>query len=244
MSTPSSYTFPIAFRDVHYFALLYRANAERVYHRLIGTDLKPALFAGRSPMVAVGLIHYKDSDLGAYNEVILAIPVVPAKQDAGWKNWMNLYSSRQNRAVGQYIIHIPVTTQQSVDAGCGIWGYPKIKLPIEHQFGKQELHSTIFSTEHSPTIEFQGSLGISLPVPGMNLMTYSLLNGHWMKTWVDVQSNMRCRPFADVRINPLQQSTEMAREIALLGIADRSPLLTLEASKFSAKFHAPEPMHQ
>ena len=241
MSTTPSYSFPVEFRDVHYIALLYRSNTNAIQHYLKSTRLKPALVLGGKPLVAVGLIQYKDSDLGAYHEVIIAIPVVPVASGSGWKSWLDLYASKENREIGQYIIQIPVTTQQSVDAGRNIWGYPKTLLPIDHQFEKSKLKTTIFSESQLAEVCITGSLGIAVPVPGMNLMTYSLLNNQWMKTWVDVNATMKCRPFADIRISLKNQTTEIATCISELGITNQAPFLTLEATKFKAQFHAPEP---
>lgn len=134
MGTSTDYSFPVVFRDVHYIAALYTSNFFAVNKKLSGTGLKAALVMNGKPVVALGLIQYKDSDLGSYNEVIIAIPVIPINCKSGWMNWLDLYAPLKSRKGGQYILHIPVTTQKSVDAGRLCWGYPKTLLPIEHDF--------------------------------------------------------------------------------------------------------------
>ena len=134
MNNTLGYTFPVNFGDVHYIAALYQSNTEAVKKQLVGTGLKEGLILNGKPVVAVGLIQYKKSDLGAYNEVIIAIPVIPEHEKSGYANWLELYAPLKTRKLGQYIIHIPVNSVQSMEAGRNLWGYPKTVLAINHQF--------------------------------------------------------------------------------------------------------------
>ena len=86
-------------------------------------------------------------------------------------------------------------------------------------------------------IEFKGSLGMGLPVSSMNLMTYSFLQEQILKTTVDVRSNMRWKPFADIRITANDTTDPMCKDIIDLGICNKKPLFTIEATKFRAKFN-------
>jgi len=236
--------FPLAFRDVHYMALLYRANSFEVLQHLDGTGLKPALYFLGSPVVAVGLIQYKDSDLGAYHEIILSIPVV-LHDDSSHQlsNWLDLYAGFEKRRGGQYIIHIPVTSQVSVDGGRNLWGYPKTLEPITHDFSHNKINSCLKDTDGNTVLDWKGSVGIGIPIPSMNLMTYSFLDGSLMKTRVDVNAKMKWFPFADIHLNIKDNKSVMARDIKSMGLADKKPIAILGTEKFSARFHAPEKIH-
>ena len=139
MHSQLEYSFPLNFRDVHYLALTYSSTFNAINKYLQGTNLKAGLVFNGKPLIAVGLIEYKDSDLGAYNEVIIAIPVVPKHVKSGISNWLDLYSPLKIRKLGQYIIHIPVTSEKSMLAGRELWGYPKIIRKIIHSFGKNKI---------------------------------------------------------------------------------------------------------
>jgi RNA polymerase-binding transcription factor DksA len=89
MSDQQAYTFPVQFDDVHYIASLYTADKKKVNNLLEGTGLKAGLHFFGKPVVALGLIQYKVSDLGAYNEIILAIPVIRNNEKTGLKNWFS-----------------------------------------------------------------------------------------------------------------------------------------------------------
>lgn len=243
MNQAQPFNFPVAFRDVHYVALLYKANLTAVHKLLASTGFKPALFLMRSPMVALGLIQYKDSDLGSYNEIILAIPVVPETcNQSAISNWLDLYAPFNRKKGGQYIIHIPVTTQLSVDAGVKCWGYPKTVMPINHHFEGHRLASTLKNKDESILLQASGNLGVGLPIPSMNLLTYSFLDGKTVKTTVDVDAAMKWHPFADIRISVAKTNHPIVQTIMDLGIVERKPSLAISAPHFAAKFHAPTGM--
>ena len=237
MNDQQAYNFPIQFEDVHYIASLYTANKEKVNSLLEGTGLKAGLPFFGKPVVALGLIQYKVSDLGSYNEIILAIPVIRATEKTGLKNWIDLYADFSKRKGGQYIIHIPVTTQQSVDAGRNLWGYPKILLPITHQFSNNHIHTTLLDEANQPLIQVKGGLGFGVPIPAMQLMTYSFLNNELLKTTVDVSSSMKWKIGAQLKIQVDSLKHPIGNDIRELGIENKNPIFTIESKHFKAKFN-------
>lgn len=237
MQEHGDYIFPLEFRDVHYIAALYKSNPIAIDQKLRGTGLKPALYFMGAPLTAVGLIQYKDTDLGAYNELIIAIPVIPESARSGLNNWLDLYTPLKKRKIGQLIIHIPVTTQRSVDAGINLWGYPKTVLPITHQFSKKKIQTRILSADSSSTLfEINGSNGFGVPIPSMDLMTYSFLHQEKIKTYVDVHANTKWMPFSNLRINIHDNKDEMCKDIIALDICNKRPVFTIEATRFKANF--------
>lgn len=237
MTNSMGYTFPVNFSDVHYIASLYISNTVYVQHKLIGTGLKPGLLMNGKPVVALGLIEYKESDLGAYNEVIIAIPVIPEKEKSGYSNWVELYAPLKNRKLGQYIIHIPVNSVKSMEAGKNLWGYPKTVLGIDHGFKKKTIESSIYHEGNDKHIvEFSGKLGIGIPIPSMDLMTYSFLNRELLKTKVNVNANMKWNPFADIRIKVKEPLHPICLDLDRFGICNKKPLFTISSSLFTAKF--------
>ena len=237
MNDSKAYNFPVKFEDVHYIASLYTANTNKVNDLLNGTGLKAGLHFSGKPVVALGLIEYKVSDLGTYNEIILAIPVIQAHEKTGWKNWLDLYSGFNNRKGGQFIIHIPVTTQRSVDAGRQIWGYPKTLLPILHEFSDGKIKTSLMDTDNQPLLEVSGKLGAGIAIPAMDLMTYSFLNEELTKTTVDVESGMQWKPNSNLRIQVKNNKHAICKDIVALGINNKRPIFTIESKHFKASFN-------
>ncbi|MFN5421998.1 MAG: acetoacetate decarboxylase family protein [bacterium] len=237
MTQQPEHTFPIQFRDVHYIAALYRSNPFAINEKLKGTGLKPALYFLGSPLTAVGLIQYNESDLGTYNEVIIAIPVVPEHTGNKLRNWLDLYTPLKKRKVGQFIIHIPVTTQRSVDAGRNLWGYPKIVLPIVHDFSDNKIKSHIMNEEKkSVLLEFNGRSSFGIPIPSMDLMTYSFLEQAMLKTYVDVRANMKWIPDSDLIITVHDRTDEICKDVIALDICNKKPVFAIQATRFKADF--------
>lgn len=237
MNDSQAYNFPVKFEDVHYIASLYTANTNKVNDLLNGTGLKAGLHFFGKPVVALGLIQYKVSDLGTYNEIILAIPVIQVHEKTGWKNWLDLYSGFKNRKGGQFIIHIPVTTQRSVDAGRQIWGYPKTLLPILHEFSYGKINTSLMDTDNQLLLEVSGKLGAGITIPAMDLMTYSFLNEKLTKTTVDVESGMQWKPNSNLRIQVKNNEHPMCKDILDLGINNKRPVFTIESIHFKASFN-------
>ena len=238
MDTSTDYSFPIEFRDVDYIAALYCGNRKAVENKLLGTGLKAGLFLNGKPIIALGLIEYKDSDLGAYNEVILAIPVVPIEKPSSILNWLQLYSPLHKRKLGQYILHIPVTSSQSMLAGRDIWGYPKIVANIEHRFLKNYITTKITDTATSKDqVICEGKMGIGIPIPSMDLMTYSFLNSMRLCTHVDVDAPMKWHPFANLKITIQDVDNPIAKDLIELNVVNKNPVALIRSAKFKAKFN-------
>jgi hypothetical protein len=237
MNDKQAYNFPVKFEDVHYIAALYTANTNKVNDLLNGTGLKAGLHFFGKPMVALGLIQYKVSDLGAYNEIILAIPVIQIHEKTGWKNWLDLYADFKKRKGGQFIIHIPVTTQCSVDAGREIWGYPKTLLPIVHEFSDRKIKTTLIDTDKQLLLEVNGNFGVGITIPTMDLMTYSFLNKQLTKTTVDVKSGMQWKPNSNLKIQVKNNKHAICKDIVDLGINNKRPVFTIESTHFKASFN-------
>lgn len=238
MDTSTDYSFPIEFRDVDYIAALYRGNKKAVENKLLGTGLKAGLFLNGKPIIALGLIEYKDSDLGAYNEVILAIPVVPIEKPSSILNWLQLYTPLDKRKLGQYILHIPVTSNQSMVAGRDIWGYPKIVTEIEHRFTKNHISTKITDPETNKVqVVCEGSMGIGMPIPSMDLMTYSFLNSIRLCTHVDVDAQMNWHPFSSLKITIQDVNNPIAKDLIELNVVNKKPVVVIRAAQFKAKFN-------
>ncbi|MEN9883234.1 MAG: hypothetical protein RLZZ420_451 [Bacteroidota bacterium] len=237
MTTNDAYTFPVKFEDVHYIASLYTANSEKVNTLLNGTGLKAGLHFFGKPTVALGLINYKKSDLGAYNEIILSIPVVQQHEKTGWANWIDLYANFDKRKGGQYIIHIPVTTQVSVDAGRTLWGYPKTLLPIIHNFESGGINTLLLNEVNKPLITVKGNTAFEIPIPAMPLMTYSFLNDTLLKTTVDISCRMKCKINSGLTIHVADLDHPIGKSIRELGIDNKKPIFTIESKHFKAGFN-------
>ena len=92
-------------------------------------------------------------------------------------------------------------------------------------------------------IEINGSNGWGVPIPSMDLMTYSMLNDEMLKTFVDVDANMKWMPFSNLSITIHDKDDEMCKDIVALNICNKKPVFTIEATRFKANFFEGRKIH-
>jgi hypothetical protein len=233
---------PCFFKKVHYTVCLFATSNEALMNLLKGTGLVPALKWGRSYVVAIGLVQYEESDLGSYNEVIVAIPSIPEGMKKPFSSWLDLIGSLENRKVGQHIIHIPVTSEFSRVSGYELWGYPKITTLVEHEFQDASLHSKVFDpVSHELIAEVEGRLGFGIPSIPLSLITYSFMNERLMRTKVKVSGMMKLRLNHSIRLTVGESNHPMSNDLRMLGLDGKKPFLVMDTDKFQSVFHEASP---
>jgi len=229
---------PCHFRKVHFAVAMFAAESSVVSRTLEGKGLQAALPWWGKNIVTLGLIRYQDSDLGAYDEVIIAIPSVRIKGSAGWKNWLDLLHSTGKLRTGMHIIHIPVTTERSRMAGSECWGYPKTVLPIAHDFMDGKVHSSVTDGQGRLIMNCTGDVGPGFPMPTLQLLTYSFLEGNLLRTPVKIRGALRYHPFQNIRLKVGDSNHPMAADLRRLGLDGLKPVFYLDSDRFQAVFEA------
>ena len=227
---------PCHFRKVHYVVALFKTKKEALEKILSGTELSPALKWGSHYMIALGLIRYVESDLGAYDEVILSVPSIPVNVKKPFSNWLDLVGPLSNRKVGQYIFHIPVTSTFSEAAGKELWGYPKIVTPIMHDFKPGSIESSVTDAAGKNIMQISGRLGISIPSIPLSLITYSFRDGHKLRTSVNVRGRMKLYLRQTLRLDIGDSDHPMAKDLRLLGLDGKKPMIVMDSDKFQSVF--------
>jgi hypothetical protein len=142
-----------------------RANAILAARRV---PAHAVVVGGGMAAVAVFGVRYRVSDLGAFEE--MGVAVVAAPDVDPW-------------AIGLYILAHPVTGSFSREAGNVVWGYPKTVETIDCAWGPRDVTWTLRGSPGGPpvvTVTFpRGGRGASVAVP---LPTYTLLDGTLHRT--------------------------------------------------------------
>ncbi len=229
---------PCAFRKVNYVAALFESNSLGLNELLKNTTCFPALKVGEKQFIALGFIEYTDSDLGAYNEMILSVPCIPQGEKQSPMLWFNLLSSLKHRKVWQYVPQIYVTSTLSMAGGREIWGFPKEILHIKAKTNADDYAFELADEANSLICSFKGKmrLGITLKCPDMLTLTYK--NGN---PWITpVHVNNKCK----IYIRPKLQLTlgnsnhKLCKTLERLGLSDAKPILVFHAPEFNAVFEA------
>jgi hypothetical protein len=173
-------------------------------------------------LCALAFVRYEDSDLGAYNEVAVAVVVRPAGEGT---------------RPGAYIHQLPVDQAFTLEAGRSIWGFPKwlsqSDLNFEHRQSSCVLRD---GDDHILTLAVRRS---RLPLPGreVTMDAYSHLDGVVRRTpWVMRVRGVRGRLGGATLV--LGERHPMAAELRSLGL--RRPVMTSTVTQMSARFEDPE----
>lgn len=233
-------SLPCFFRQVTYNALLFVADKPALYAELKHSGLKPALFWLGRPVVAIGCIRYMESDLGAYDEVITAVPVVPVSDNSlPLLNWANLLAPTHRKRVGQYILDIPVTSERSCTAGNELWGYPKTVAPITHEFRQHTIRTTVHDADTGElVVRVAGSFAKGVPALPVPLLTYSFRNKQLLRTEVAVRGRTWLHLRPGIRLSAGNIQHPMAARLHRLGLHNARALALLRTPHFQSVFFA------
>jgi acetoacetate decarboxylase len=101
-------TLPVAIRDSVCATAVFRCSADAARTVVPDDRLTPLTIAGCG-LASLLFVKYRDTDLGAYDEVGLSVAVL----------------GPGHGAIGAYIVELPVTQTFTLEAGRAIWGLPK-----------------------------------------------------------------------------------------------------------------------
>lgn len=130
---------PLFIPDFGSITAVYHAATERVAPLLPHPALHPVEVLPGRCLVVFSALEYRESDLGPYNEFVVAFPVGVGRLPA-------LAAALRDLATGAasaYVWQMPVTTERSRAAGAGIAGYPKFVADIAFERQGGQLACTV-----------------------------------------------------------------------------------------------------
>lgn len=235
---------PIRYYDGSNVFAAFTADPAAVDAKLAGTGLIPALRIGRRPLVVVSIYEYRQTSIGPYNEVGVAIMVYPERfrHSRSVLGWRDVLRRPDRREQGVYIIDLPVTTPDACAAGCAIWGFPKFVAPISFALGGGHFSSTVEDPADGSTImEFSGAAKPTVKVPPMALVCYSELDGKPVRSTIDVRNGMRLHVPGGIRLKVGQSRHRMANNLRDLGLDGAQPVAVASTAKFQSRLDVPAP---
>ena len=121
-----SILFPVFYYDVTTLTAQFIAPLKTIHELLPSPRLHPLLITPWHCVVSISAFEYRDSDIGAYHEVSISIPVVLDKPSPLFIGTLN----QVPEVLKVYVHHLPVTTEIACSAGVELAGYPKFVADI------------------------------------------------------------------------------------------------------------------
>ena len=238
-TTQGPIDLPILYFDVSTLLAFFVTNRDAVEAKLDGTGLRPALTIGGRALVGIAHYEYRRTGVGSYNEIGLALPVLPEGAPTPRNLIQALYGSVDERHLGFHVLDLPVTTPLANAGGRELWGYPKFVAPIPFRLDRKSFESSVIDPDGNGEIfTLSGRLLPSLPAPPMSLVLYSHHQGNLLRATVNVRGRMKLRPGRSLQLRVGDSTHRMARNLRDLGLDDARPALVLDTHRFQSRLNA------
>ena len=226
---------PMFFLDTSNLIAVFKADQTGVNNLLEGTGLKSALSVGRKPLVFISFYEYRDSTVGAYNEVGIAIPVIPESVKKPANGFRDILRATDECQIGWHIINLPVTTEVANAAGREIWGYPKFVTQIPFALTKRTFNSAVKGPDTGVILSLNGKLNFGIKAPALSGVTYSHLNGKILRSSVNARGDYKAYLAHNLRLSVGDSGHEMAENLRVLGLRNSRPMVVLVSENFQSR---------
>ncbi|HTN33266.1 MAG TPA: acetoacetate decarboxylase family protein [Marinobacter sp.] len=230
---------PILYYDNSNFLALYEVDLDKAQTVLNAPALDVVTFSGNKALVAIAIYEYRDTEVGVYNEVGVAIATVPAGTPQPRHPWLAMYQPLDARKLGLTVVDLPVTTAAACAAGKEVWGFPKFVTDISFSLSETDFSSTVKDPKGKDTIlTMSGKPGFGIPGPQLDPLLYSRHNGDLIRTLVVTRGGGRvCRP-GSIRATVGSSSHAMAQRLRELGVHGKKPKLVFYSHKLQLRLNA------
>lgn len=115
---------PIFYYDTAMMLALFPARYRAVRDLLPDPRFVPARLAPGLGVVAVACLEHRDTDIGPYGEVGIAIPLDDATSRLNLPG-RALWNAERHEQSHAFVVHLPVTTEVALRGGIEFYGFPK-----------------------------------------------------------------------------------------------------------------------
>lgn len=234
---------PILYHDASALYAFFTAPAEAVAKRIADRGLEPALVFGRRAVIGMACYEYRDTTIGAYNEVGVAIPAIPAGAQSRLTSLADLLRKPRDRQLGMVVIELPVTTRLALVAGRELWGYPKFETPIAFAMDARRFACTVHAPAgRSEIMHLGGKLYPGIPLPPFSFFNYDRLEDRDLRTLIEVRGASRLRPGRGLRLELGQAAHPMTETLHELQLHRARPLAVVSTPRLRVRLHAGSPI--
>jgi hypothetical protein len=238
-TTEGPVALPILYYDDSQCMGLFLVDHAAAQAMVSDRGLEAVRVAGGKALAGVAFYEYRETSIGVYNEVGVAIAVVPAATPAPALPLLSMLGSLDKGRVGFFIVDLPVTTAAACAAGREIWGYPKFVTPIQFSLEGARFSGAVADPAGAGNIvEMSGDAGFGTPGPILNLILYSRRDSALLRTLVNTRGGGRTCLAGSMRLRVGASQHPMAQRLRALGLADARPALVMHSRRLQLRLNA------
>lgn len=244
-TSEGEFDFPIFYFDASNLLAFFLGDRDAAAAHLSGTGLQPALTIGNRALVALSHYEYRRTGIGAYNEVGLALPVLPEGAPQVRNPIHAFYGAVDERHLGLHVLDLPVTTALACTGGREVYGFPKFVTEIPFRLDRNGFETSVLDPDGQGNIfSLSGRLLPGVPVPPMSLVLYSHLQGEMLRSTVNVRGRMTLRPAHGLRLQVGESNHRMANNLRELGLEGARPVVVMDTHRFQSRLNAGVPIRK
>lgn len=131
---------PILYREASQITVIYAAKVSEVRKMLPTPSLQPATLAPGVAALALTVFEYRDTTIGPYNELAVAIPITFRERVVPL---LTLARQMRQRTLHTWVQQLPVTTEIARVGGVELYGFPKIVAEIDWEVSNNRVSSEL-----------------------------------------------------------------------------------------------------
>ena len=244
VTTAGEVELPVLYRDATAVFAFFRVEHRRAADLLAGTPFHPVQFARDTAIAGIAAYDYRDTSVGAYREVGVALAVVPRSVAAPSLPLLHLLRSSSRQDVGWHVLDLPVTTTTADVGGRELWGFPKFVTEIGVEDADDGIKVVVCAPEgEEPVAVLEGRIGPGLPLGAMNLVFYTVSAGKVLRTMVEARGRMHTALGRGLTLRVGGADVPMARRLRALGLDGAQPFAAQMCRHYRAVLHAAAPFH-
>jgi hypothetical protein len=223
---------------------LFRVEANRARSLVTDPGLEVVPSLGGKVLVVVAFYQYRQTAIGVYNEVGVAIHVGPKGTKRPTRPLTELIGPLDKMISGFHIVDLPVTTDAACAAGREVWGYPKFTTPIGFDLdGRRFLGTVTNPADGGEMVRLEGRAGLGIPGPLLDLTLYSRHEGQLLRTLVNTRGGARLACGGSMRLTVNTGTAHpMAVRLDTLGLQGAQPWCVAYSNRLQLRLNAGAPV--
>ena len=199
---------PAFYYDAGSLSAVFAARYKRLRELMPDPRYVPARLTPGLGVVVISCLEYRDTDIGPYNEVAVAIPLNEPYFRANLPGRALLNAARLGQQHA-FMRHLPVTTEAALRGGVDFYNLPKFIAEIDFaEDGQRSRCRLAEGKEHILTLS--GKQIVAARSQRTDLFCHS---------WMDGQPQS-----AQVKFNQLHVGTSWSRDAVVLELGERHPV--------------------
>ena len=230
---------PIFYYDNSVLMALFRVDYDKAQAMVADEGLDAVRVSGGKALVGLAFYEYRETSIADYNEVGLAIAVVPKGTRAPKFPMLDMLKPLDKASVGYFIVDLPVTTPAACAGGREIWGYPKFVTNIDFSLRGNGFDGSVTDPDTGKNLlRMAGKTGLGLPGPLLDLVLYSRLQGQMLRALVNTRGGAKiCLP-GSMSVEVCASEHPMADHLRELGLNNAKPFMLFYSHALQLRLNA------